>query len=37
MHHCWMHDVFMFLSCACGIMGIIGDVTNSVPGLEPTN
>ena len=37
MHRYWMHDVFMFFGWVCVIVGIIGDVTNSVPGLEPTN
>jgi len=37
MHRYWMHDVFMFLGWVCVIVGIIGDVVNRVPGLEPTN
>jgi hypothetical protein len=37
MHKYWMHDICMACGVGCAIVGIIGDVTNTVPGLEPTN
>jgi len=32
-----MHDIFTYLGVAVLLIGIVGDATNKVIGLEPTN
>ena len=35
--HAWSAVVLMYLGLVCLIIGIIGDASNRVLGLEPTN